>query len=192
MSAAFVNRFSLLYVDDDSSDLEEEVKVEPAPAPQAENSKVDQFRQWNLHEGRPENVREWNLEKPKSHKNYGPFSRYAFRDEEKPKGLPRKYAFRDDSPPPESVKPGSPTSPLKQALSSPEEFPALSDYVRPTTPTCPPDDGWYPTLVERIKKAMEDRSESEKTSAEKTQDKKTIHMDSLIPMQTHIPGNLNL
>jgi hypothetical protein len=209
MSALFKNRFALLNMDDDDLEKEQEMVQQvqgavtvPVPVPIEETTKP--VRHWHLNEGRPDNVREWNIDRTKPPKRNGPFSRYAFRDDEKSRPyIPRKYAFHDESPPPESIKPVSPIPtmtvvppplfsnsvtppPDDLKITNQEDFPKLSDYMRPTTPPYPPDDGWYPTLAERIKKAMENQEEV------KSSEKKVINMDTVIPMPTRLAQTLPL
>lgn len=197
------NRFALLSMDDDEleeQDMPKVIHVEqppitvPLPAPTA-------TRKWAVQEGRPETTRQWNLEAEKTKHKRGPFSRYAFRDEDHARTrMPRAYAFHDDdSPSPESQKPVSPVSPqYPSAIPLPpvavdslkqEDFPKLSDHVRPQTPPYPPDDGWYPTLAERIRVSIE-RSEEEARFKEEQSQKRVINMDTLIPMPTKISKNL--
>lgn len=181
------NRFAMLSMDDDDEEkvvVKEQVLEKPVSAvPVSETREKELKKKWNLNEGRPESVREWNLEAPKTQGRRGPFSRYAFRDDDH--GKPRAYAFRDDSPPAETRKPVSP-EPFQSKVVSEEEFPTLSDYVRPMTPPYPPDDGWYPTLAERIRVAME------RKEAPKVEDKKVFNMDTVIPMPTRVNTTLHL
>lgn len=160
----------------------------PVPLP----AKKDAVRVWDFKEETLSEKREWNLE-TRSKKKHSPFSRYAFREEERPKlTVPRSYAFRDDSPPPETQKTTSPASPQHPPSHTitpppPEEFPKLSDYERPQSPPYPPDDGWYPTLAERVRLAME-----RKELQEKMGETKVISMDTTIPIQTRLFKKLSL
>ena len=200
------NRFAMLSMDDDNSDGEttkklvvpEEKKKEPEPVNVREKDRqTEKERTWNILEGKPENTRQWNLE---GHGKRTPFSRYAFRDEDYTKHrAPRTYGFRDDSPPHEKKKYVSPVSPhYPTAITPPlietsiglttDNFPTLSDYNRPQTPPYPPDDGWYPTLAQRIRVAME-RKEAE---LPEISSKKVINMDLVIPMPTRLGTTLQM
>lgn len=194
--ATNTNRFALLDVD--SSDEEREPVVEQPPVVVPLPVAPTSSRNWNLDESRPTEIREWNLEKTSSRRR-GPFSRYAFRDEERPKvAAPRGYGFRDESPPREAKKPNSPSSPVSPHPLPPlppspplptntlSEFPKLSEYNRPCTPPYPPDDGWYPTLAERVKLAMERQEIQAKTET------KVIGMDTVIPMPVRLNKNLSI
>lgn len=188
------NRFAMLSLDDDSSEEDkvvQEVVVEQVPVPVPVPTIVAP-RTWSLQDGKPERTRDWNLESEKVHGKRGPFSRYAFRDENHGSRIrpPRTYAFRDDSPPPESLKPVTPVtpcypppSPVEEMKLSEEDFPKLTDHVRPMTPPYPPDDGYYPSLAQRIRDAMERK-------AEEPTEKKIISMDTVIPMPTRLDKNL--
>ncbi len=202
------NRFALLSMDDedevDNSTSQEPnvIHVEqppitiplPLPEPKA-------IRKWGVQEGRPVNTRQWNLEDEKGKSKRGPFSRYAFRDEDHAKSrAPRVYAFRDDSPSPETRKTVSPVTPQYPSAVTPppltvdslkeEDFPKLSDHVRPQTPPYPPDDGWYPTLAERVRISIQRTDEESARLAEQQAQKKVINMDTVIPMPTKISKNL--
>lgn len=195
------NRFAMLCLDDDSSDEGgvEQTMAEQAPVPVPVPVAVAP-RTWSLQEGKPERTRDWNLESEKNPSKRGPFSRYAFRDDNHPSRIrpPRTYAFRDDSPPPETQKPVTPVTPcyappspvpppVEEMKLSEEEFPKLTDHIRPMTPPYPPDDGYYPTLAQRIRDAMEKKAEEPSMT-----DKKTINMDTVIPMPTRLSKNLGI
>lgn len=203
------NRFAMLSMDDDDDEnyppaLSPTPAPTPAPTspglpPNPSSSDPTVRRKWNLDEGRPETIREWHLEGSKPRGRRGPFSRYAFHDDDNSKSrLPKTYAFRDESPPAETKKPVTPEpsatnfkpiAPLttdKKSVAE-EDFPKLSDYVRPTTPPYPPDDGWYPTLAERIRVAME-----RKENSAKVEDKKVFTMDYVIPMPTRVGATISL
>ncbi len=200
------NRFAMLSMDDDCSDteLQREVMVEQPPVTVPVVHTQDMTRKWTLQEGKPERTRDWNLdtEKDKQKGKRGPFSRYAFREDTHGSRIrpPRTYAFRDDSPPPESLKPVSPVTPQYPTVVTPppvdvskeEDFPKLSDYNRPQTPPYPPDDGWYPTLAERVRIAMVRSDEESARLAEEKSQKKVISMDTVIPMPTRLSTNLNI
>jgi hypothetical protein len=203
-SEMFANRFAMLSMDDDEQDLDRQepnvTLVEqppitvPLPVTQA-------TRKWGVQEGRPDTTRQWNLEKEATKSKRGPFSRYAFRDEDHARArIPRTYAFRDDSPSPETRKTVSPVTPQYPSAVTPppvvvdsmkeEDFPKLSDYMRPQTPPYPPDDGWYPTLAERVRISIERSEEESVRLAEQQAQKKVINMDTVIPMPTKISKNL--
>jgi len=201
------NRFAMLSMDDDSSDAEiqKESLVEQPPVMvplPVEQPRPDVTRKWTLQDGKPERTREWNLdtEKTKGSGKRGPFSRYAFRDDTHGPRIrpPRTYAFRDDSPPPESLKPVSPVTPKYPTVVTPplvdvskeEDFPKLSDYNRPQTPPYPPDDGYYPTLAERVRIAIQRSDEDSARMAYEQTEKKVINMDTVIPMPTRLSKNL--
>lgn len=220
--SANMNPFAMLSMDDTSSDsdAQEETRVEQAPVvvPMPVKKAAAPLRTWSE---KPVEVRDWNLQELGHRRRKGPFARYAFRDEERPKvGIPRQYAFQDESPPETAVQtqiaspsvpvtvaphtttpivedypPYAPITPpnLPGAVPSPDEklssqdYPKLTDYERPTTPPFPPDDRFYPTMAQRIKMAMERKVPDEsKVTDVKTHDKKTFHMNTVIPMPTRI------
>ena len=203
------NRFAMLSMDNDSSDgeIQNETMVEQPPVVvplRVEQSRPDLTRKWTLHDGKPERTREWNLEveKKKTYGKRGPFSRYAFRDDNHISHIrpPRAYAFRDDSPPRETVKPVTPVTPNHASVGKPsgvdvskeEQFPRLSDYSPPHTPPYPPDDGYYPTLAERVRFAMQRSDEDSARVAYEQSEKKVINMDTVIPMPTRLSKNIIL
>jgi hypothetical protein len=200
-----MNRFAMLSMDDDSGDeLQQISKVEhveqaPVVVPVLVE-RPDATRKWNLHQAEPSEKREWNIERTNPIRRMGPFSRYAFRDEDRSRPPPRlhRYAFRDESPPAESKKPVTPVyeslvkTPTYPPMEEPvalkdEEFPKLSDYTRPMTPPYPPDDGYYPTLAERVKNSIE-----RKETAESKEEKRTFTMDTMIPLSTGFIKNILL
>jgi hypothetical protein len=73
-----------------------------------------------------------------------------------------------------------------------EDFPKLSDYNRPQTPPYPPDDGWYPTLAERVRLAIQRSDEESARMAYEQTEKKVINMDTVIPMPTRLAKNLTI
>jgi hypothetical protein len=204
------NRFAMLSMDDDELDEQDnpvaQVHGEPkmvyveqppitAPVPVTHAP-----RKWSVQEGRPDVTRQWNLDTEKPKNKRGPFSRYAFRDEDHARArVPRTYAFRDEeSPSPEAQKPVTPVTPQYPTAFTPppvdvakeEDFPKLSEYMRPQTPPYPPDDGWYPTLAERVRLAIQRSDEEAAHVADQEAKKKVINMDTVIPMPTHLSKNL--
>ena len=202
--SATTNRFAMLNLDDSDEESMKEVIAEQPPVSvplPIMTSGRDHLRTWNLKDGRPSEVRDWNVDTgTHRHRRGGLFSRYAFKDDMKPKVVgdrpPRQYAFREDSPPPESLKPVTPNAPATPPYygtpppppALPEEFPALSDYQRPQTPPYPPDDGWYPSLAERVKIAMEKQEIQDKSAA--AAERRVINMDSVIPISTVLAKNI--
>lgn len=147
----------------------------------------------------PKNIRQWNMEKRRFNK---PFARgYAFHDERKKQVfVPLKtYAFQDDetktplpslSPVPsanaEVKKTTTPVEPEIEVVSQ-VDFPKLSEYERPRSPPYPPDDREYPTLAERLKRAIE--KEASFVPVDRVP---TMEMVSVIPVRTKFSSNLSI
>lgn len=174
------NRFNILNLDDDEqmnvAEVKEKVILEPVP-------KKAETRQWSLDTHKPQEVREWNMEKTKfnSHQKKGPFQRkhpFKYKHNPNEKAHFRGYSFKDESTEETTLKPPTP-------VNKDIEFPKLSNSpdsikVNPSTEVH--------TFAEKIKLAMEKQIERESKPEEET--KNTIHMFSVIPMKTKLGDSL--
>jgi hypothetical protein len=166
------NRFSLLAMDDEDVEVKKPIPIVAEP--------IKEKREWKMDDGKPAEVRKWNLEESKFERvrqTKKPFQRgYAFKEDRPPTRPMRGYSFKDESPPPQDTK--KPTTPE-------EDFPKLSDYEYEShTPPYAPSDSPILTLASRIKQAMERQTHT----VEETE--QTLEMFSVIPMKTNLSGSL--
>ncbi len=167
------NRFSVLAMDDEEVEIKKPIPMVAEP--------IKEKREWKMDDGKPAEVRKWNLEESKfervRHTKKAFHRGYAFKEDRPPTRPMRGYSFKDDSPPPQDTK--KPTTP--------EEFPKLSEYEQEShTPPYAPSDSPIVTLADRIKQAMEQKQLG--TSEEEPEP--TLEMFSVIPMKTNLSGSL--
>lgn len=209
------NRFAMLSMDDDDEDGQMTTNPPPVVAQvppivvQKPSTKPEQQRTWNIDKSRrfrqpfSRGYAFHDEEKP----TFTPLKAYAFQDDdsskesvkhtspvEAPVSLPERprvvqcrkcegehWTLSCTKNAPVKTNP----SPEFVVVQSDEQFPKLSDYMRPQTPPYPPDDGDYPTLAERVKRSIE-----KDDSFKPIEPVQTIEMMTVIPMRSTLIGKL--